>query len=226
VHYEQAVTKVWVTVEGIEGVGKSHLVSKLADRLGGRCAVVAEITEQSGTSMPGRVISALYAAVDPFLRTGHPAAETLALIALKIREHELVRRRPGPGAEIVLEDRGIDTVAVYQALIIAGVRARIEEILPLMRRIYATAAHWRPLPDLTLLVVDDLNACIGRFQARLGRSLPPRDLALIGRANEIYTHLASCEPTRFVIIDRVGRSEPEAVDRMYAACVSRLETNA
>jgi len=220
------VTKVWVTVEGVEGVGKSHLTRKLADRLSGRCAVVAEITDQSGASMPARVITALYAAGDPFLRTGHPVAETLALIALKIREHELVQRMPGQGPAIVLEDRGIDTVAVYQALIIAGVRAPLKEILPLMRRIYATAAHWRPLPDLTLLVIDDLNACIGRFQARLGRSLPQPDLALIERASEIYAYLASREPNRFVIIDRSDGSEFEAVDGMYAACVSRLETDA
>lgn len=217
---------MWVTVEGVEGVGKSHLAGRLAARLNGRCAMVAEITDQAIASMPGRVITALSTGDDPFLRTGHPAVETLALIALKIREYELIRRMPSQVPAIVLEDRGIDTVAVYQAVITAGVGAPSAEILQLMRRIYATAAHWRPLPDLTLLVVDDLNVCIARFQARLGCTLPPLDIALIARASEIYAYLAADQPNRFVIIDRSGEAEADAVDHMYTACISRLETDA
>jgi hypothetical protein len=37
---------------------------------------------------------------DPFLRTGHPAAETLALLVLKSRTWSAIR--PGPGTRLVL----------------------------------------------------------------------------------------------------------------------------
>lgn len=219
---EAAVT-IWVSVEGIEGAGKSYLAAKLAGRLRGRCALLAELTDQAASSMPGRIIGALSTAGDPFLRTGHPLTETLALIALKVREHEAFLRRPGSAPPMVLEDRGIDTVAVYQAIIFAGVAASPDQVAAVMRRIYETAAHWRPLPDATLLLTDDVDACIGRFEARTGRGVPAADRALIARAGELYAGLAVSHPGRFIVIDRAGRSEGEVLERMRAACAALLD---
>lgn len=209
---------MWVSVEGIEGVGKTHLVRQLAARLEGRCVLLDEITDQSGTGLVNDVVSALSSAGDPFLRTGHPAAETLALIALKIREYERAQHLRDAGQDMVLEDRGIDTVAVYQAAIIAGTDATLEISLDLAQLIYATGARWRPLPDLTLLLVDDLDTCIGRFQARTGHILPPGDRALIARASQLYDRIAAQQPYRFAVIDRAGRTEIEVIDHMRAAC--------
>lgn len=214
----------WVSVEGVEGVGKSYLSGKLASRLQGRCALLAELTDQTASSLPGKVIAALSSAGDPFLRTGHPLTETLALIALKVREREAFQRRPGGQPPLMLEDRGIDTVAVYQAIILAGTAASAGQIDAVMQRIYATAAHWRPLPEATLLLTDDVDACIGRFEARIGRAVPPADRALIGRAGDLYASLAASDPDRFTVIDRAGRSEAEVLDRMHAACAALLES--
>ncbi len=169
------------------------------------------------------MIAALSSAGDPFLRTGHPLTETLALIALKVREHEALRRRLGGQPEMVLEDRGIDTVAVYQAIIIAGTSAPPDQIAAVMQQIYATAAHWSPLPHATLLLIDDVDACIGRFQDRIGREVPPADRALIARAGELYLRLAACQPERFTVVDRSGSSEDEVLDRMHAACLSLVD---
>ena len=214
---------VWVSVEGVEGVGKSHLAVQLAARLDGRCALAAEITDQAGSSLPGRMIGVLSSAGDPFLRIGYPLAETLALIALKVREHEIAGRGPGAPPEMVLEDRGIDSVAVYQAIIVAGAGAPLEQMLLVMQRIYATAARWRPLPEMTLLLIDELDACIGRFEARLGRAVPPADRALIARAGELYAYLAASQSGRFAVIDRRQYGEADVVARMHLACLSRLE---
>jgi dTMP kinase len=214
---------MWVSVEGIEGVGKTHLARQLAARLEGRCVLLDEITDQSGAGLVNDVVSALSSAGDPFLRTGHPAAETLALIALKIREYERAQHLRDEGQDVVLEDRGIDTVAVYQAAIIAGTDATLETTLDLAQLIYATAARWRPLPDLTLLLTDDLDTCISRFQARTGHILPPGDRALIARASQLYDRIAAQQPHRFAVIDRAGRTETEVIDHMRAACLSRIE---
>lgn len=214
---------MWVSVEGVEGVGKTHLVRQLAAGLAVRCVLLDEITDQAGAGLVNDVVSALSSAGDPFLRTGHPAAETLALIALKIREYERARHLRDAGPEIVLEDRGIDTVAVYQAVIISGTDATLELTLDLARLIYATAAHWCPLPDLTLLLTDDLDRCIGRFQARTGHILPPGDRALIARAGQLYDRIAARQPHRFAVIDRARRTETEVLGHMRAACLSRIE---
>lgn len=217
------MTSMWVSVEGIEGVGKTHLVRQLAAGLEGRCVLLDEITDQAAAGLVNDVVSALSSAGDPFLRTGHPAVETLALIALKIREYERAQHLRAAGTEVLLEDRGIDTVAVYQAAIIAGTDVTVEATLEIARLIYATAGHWRPLPDLTLLLTDDLDTCIGRFQARTGYMLPPGDRALIARASQLYDRIAAEEPHRFVVIDRAERTETEVIGHMRAACLSRIE---
>lgn len=214
---------MWVSVEGIEGVGKTHLVRQLAAGMADRCVLLDEITDQAGAGLVNDVVGALSSAGDPFLRTGHPAAETLALIALKIREYEQAQRLLDAGPEVVLEDRGIDTVAAYQAVIIAGTNATAEATLEIAQLIYATAAHWRPLPDLTLLLTDDLDTCVGRFQARTGHIVPPGDRALIARASQLYDRIAAQQPRRFVVIDRAGLTEAEVIDHMRAACLSRIE---
>jgi dTMP kinase len=214
---------MWVSVEGIEGVGKTHMAKHLAAGLEGRCVLLDEITDQAGAGLVSDVVSILSSAGDPFLRTGHPHTETLALIALKIREYEQAQRLRDAGSDVLLEDRGIDTVAVYQAVIIAGTDATAEATLEIARLIYATAAHWCPLPDLTLLLVDDLDRCIGRFQARTGHILPPGDRALIVRASQMYDRIAAQQPHRFVVIDRASRTEAEVLGLMRAACLSRIE---
>ncbi|MGH8902239.1 MAG: dTMP kinase [Egibacteraceae bacterium] len=209
----------WITVEGIEGVGKTYLARRLAQRLGQRCVLVEELTDLSGGSLPGRVIAALSSAGDAFLRTGHPLTETFALLALKVREYEHMQL-VGLAAGIVLEDRGVDTVALYQAAILTG-EVSLEQTHALAQRIYAAAARWRPLPDLTILLVDDADACLSRFECRVGSPLSARDRALVGRVEQLYVHQAAREPKRFLTVDRAVRPEDEILDELYEACVSR-----
>ncbi|MGH3922052.1 MAG: dTMP kinase [Pseudonocardiaceae bacterium] len=210
----------WITVEGIEGVGKTYLARRLAQRLGQRCVLVEELTDLAGGNLPGRVIAALSSAGDAFLRTGHPLTETFALLALKVREYEHVQAAPGLDTGIVLEDRGIDTVALDHAAILAG-EASLEQTHALAQRIYAAAARWRPLPDLTILLVDDLDACLDRFERRLGSALSAPDRALVGRVDQLYARQVAREPKRLLPVDRAGRTEGDVLDELYQVCVSR-----
>jgi dTMP kinase len=213
----------WVTLEGIEGVGKTHFAGFLADRLGERCRLLSEVTDQAAETLPGQVITALSRAGDLWLRTGHPSTETLALLALKVSEYESVIGRPGPRAEIVVEDRGVDSVAVYQAAILAGPDAPVDQVHAMMQQIYATAARWRPLPDCTLLLVDDFDVCVARFERRTGYAISAADRALIGRAEELYAIQAAREPRRFRIVNRAGRDEQETLEELCQACLAGEE---
>jgi hypothetical protein len=46
-------------------------------------------------------------------------------------------------------------------------------------QVYRTAAAWRPLPHRTVLLTDELDACLDRFAARTGEPVSPADHALI-----------------------------------------------
>jgi dTMP kinase len=94
-----------VSVEGINGVGKTSAARSAAVMLGTRCLLLDELTDQPGDTLPGQVIAALAARNDPFLRTGHPAAETLALLALQVRKAERLAVRDLAGIDVIIEDR-------------------------------------------------------------------------------------------------------------------------
>ena len=210
------MTARWVTLEGIEGVGKTYLSRLLAGRLGDRCRLLSEVTDVASGTLASQVIAALSRTGDLWLRTGHPVTETLALIALKVAEYERLQARGAGG--IVIEDRGIDSVAVYQALILAGADAPDAELHRVMELVYATAGHWRPPPDLTLLLTDDIAACISRLENRTSRTVSAADHALISRAAGLYARQAVREPARFRVIDLAGRTTEEAVGEVARAC--------
>jgi dTMP kinase len=210
----------WVSVEGIEGVGKSYLTRLLAAQLGDRCLLLSEVTDQQAPCLTSQVITALSKAGDFWLRTGHPATETLALLAVKVHDYERLRARPGPLPEIIIEDRGIDSVALYQAAILTAPGTPPGTVHAAAERIYATARHWRPLPDRTLLLTDDPATCLARLQQRIGRPVSTEDRALIDRAGQMYDAQAAAEPARFRIIDRAGRTTAETVHDMRRACAS------
>ena len=211
----------WVTIEGIEGVGKTHLARLMASRLGERCLVLSEVTDQQAGTLPGQVITALSRTGDLWLRTGHPVTETLALLALKVSEYESVMSRPAMRGEIVVEDRGVDSVALYQAAILAGPHASLDQACAIVQQIYATAARWRPLPDRTLLLVDDFDVCMARFERRTRHAVSAADRALVRRAAELYAFQAARAPRRFRTVNRVGRSGQETLEELCRACTCR-----
>ncbi|MFD8782547.1 thymidylate kinase [Kitasatospora sp. NPDC059599] len=200
---------LWVSVEGVNGVGKTTAVRAVAAALGPRCLHLEELTDQRADSLPGQVIAALAATGDVCLRTGHPVAETLALLALKFRESERLAAAQPDGVELVLEDRGVDSVAVCQAAILHAEHAATPAVA-IAERILTTARRWRPMPDATVLLVGDSEVCTARFAERIGRAVPPDARAVIEHTGRLYRQLAAAEPDRYTLIDVSGCGPEEA----------------
>jgi dTMP kinase len=205
-------TTRWVGIEGPNGAGKTHLTRALAARLGPGCQVLAELTDAEGEHVAAQVINAL-STRGSFLRTGHPLTETFALLALKVREYELVTQM-ATAPPIVLEDRGLDTVALYQAAILLGPDATDADTWSLAQQIHATAAMWRPPPELTLLVLDDITHCLRRYAEREGAPMTEEEQHLLTRVARLYQRLAEHEPDRIRIVHRAGRSEHDILAEM------------
>ena len=198
---------MWISFEGINGVGKTYLLQRAAQIL--PCRLISELTDTAASELPGQIIDAM-SQERTFLRTGHPLTETLALLALKVREYEEAPAYRG----LTLEDRGVDTVAVYQAVILGDSADRHS----VADRIHQAAARFRPLPDRTILLIDDFEACIGRYERRTRTPLACQDRALVARAAEFYGERADRAPGRFVVLDRRGRTEDDVVLRLRRLC--------
>ena len=202
---------LWVSVEGVNGVGKTSAVRAAAAMLGDRCVLLDELTDSGDEGLHGRVMAALTEHGDPFLRNGHPVVETLALLALQVGKPERLAVGDLAGVDLVLEDRGVDSVAVYQAAILCSEHPQTSAE-SVARHILSGVQRWRHFPDATLLLAGDVGECARRFADRIGQPLTPADLRLLERVDTLYRMLAASDPSRFAVLEVAGMSLGETVD--------------
>jgi dTMP kinase len=195
-----------ISVEGLDGAGKTTLVAGLTRALADRGRELLVLREPGGVELSERIRELVK---DPALDV-HPRAEALLYAAARA---QLVAEQLEPLLERgqwVLLDRFVDSSLAYQG---AGRELGIEEIRRL--NAFATGAL---TPDRTLLL--RVDPAVGR--ERIGAREPDR----LERAGEgffaavarSYDELAAAEPGRFAVID-AGRP-PE---RVLADAVAALD---
>jgi dTMP kinase len=209
-----------VSAEGVTGVGKTYLTSRLRDERQGPAADAVVVEEFSRRPAQGELghdlLHALTSAAgqDPFLRGGHPGTETLLLLAIKTYDYEAHCAPALRRGRLVLEGRSLHCIAVYQSLILYpddDQRAYAE-----MLAILDLAAQWWPLPDLTFLITDDVNAAVRRSERRDGITFSPPDRRFHHRAAALFGRLANDAPRTVTVVDRRRLSVGDAVALMRA----------
>ncbi|MGH2915822.1 MAG: dTMP kinase [Solirubrobacteraceae bacterium] len=190
-----------ITIEGIDGAGKSTLAAALADALATR-GTRATLLREPGGVPAAELIRKLVK--DPQATIGD-RAEALLYAAARA---QLVEQALAPllaAGELVLLDRFVDSSLAYQGagreLGIGAVRAINE---------FATGGL---APDRTLLLALDPATARARSRSRCGDA-PADRLERAGeeffeRIASAYERLAGAEPGRFAIID--AARDPGAV---------------
>jgi dTMP kinase len=215
-----------VSVEGISGAGKTYLTTAVLDRLPTSCQPVlvrgfSQRAHFSGRDLGRDLLRALHGAAhgEHFLRGGHPATETMLLLAVKLHDYEARAVPALRRGRLVLEGRSVHSTAVYQSLIMNPESA--EEAHRQAVAILALAEAWRPLPDLTILVVDDVPTALERAEHRDQRRYTAEQRQLHLRAAVLFECLAQADPRRMASIDRRLLGPDQATARM-----AKLITNA
>jgi dTMP kinase len=190
----------FITLEGIEGAGKSSLQQALATALAAQGRVVCATREPGGTPLAEEIRTlALGRRAD-----GVPPATELLLMFAARAAHVVQRIEPALArGEWVLCDRFTDATRAYQGAG-RGISAATIDAL-------AQIAHPGLVPDLTLLL--DLSPQAGLARARQRREAGDRfeDEAqdFFTRVRAGYLELARREPGRFRILD--ATQSPEAL---------------
>jgi dTMP kinase len=199
-----------ITIEGIDGAGKSTLAQALAQALRER-GIQVELLREPGGVVLSEQIRALVK--DPAL-TVSPPAEALLYAAARA---ELVHERVAPllrAGTWVLLDRFVDSSLAYQG---AGRALGVEQVRAV--NLLATAGL---TPDRTLL----LQVAPGTGRARQGtRDDEPDRLEREGepffeRIASAYDALAAAEPARIRSID--AERPPSAVLELALAEIADL----
>jgi dTMP kinase len=216
---------LWVSIEGSNGVGKTTAARAATARLGSRCVLLDELTDAGPGGLEAHVIVALTSGADPFLRTGHPVVETLALLALQVAKAEHLAGLDLSGVEVILEDRGVDSVAAYQAVIMC---ADLPETSPesAARHVLASVCRWRRIPDATILLIGDPEVCARRFADRIGGTLTAAEHRLLEQIDTVYRVLASDDPDRYLLLDVAGMSAPQAATAVTDTVTALMERQA
>src|SRR6266498_1280731 len=182
-----------ITVEGVEGSGKSTHCRLLADWIGSRGREVVLTSEPDGTPL-GAAIRGLFEGAPPT-----PLAQTFLFMAAR-QQHvaQVIRPALGRGA-VVISDRYADATLAYQGF---GGGMDLETIRDLN-----ALATGGVMPDLTLLLDLDPAEGIKRISDRELDAFEKMDLAFHRRGREGSLEIAHAHKSRVVV---VGAAQPKA----------------
>lgn len=198
---------MFITVEGIEGSGKSTQAARLAAALGPETV----LTQEPGGTALGRAIRKLL--LDPAHGALVAEAEVLLFFADRAQHvGELIRPALAAGRTVV-SDRYTDSSVAYQGY---GRGIPLDVIASVAR-----AATGGLVPDVTLLVDVPAREGLARVARRGSRDrMEAEAVAFHERVREGYLGMAAREPGRFVRVDGLGLPD-EVEARIRAALADR-----
>lgn len=201
----------YICIEGIGGSGKSFLFNILKEKYKNDCnrVFVDEIFDEEHYGLDELIFSALYHTKNRFFDMGTPLTETMLLLAKKMYQYESVLKHYLESGKTVIQDRGIDTVAIYQTILILKSNHLSMSSLELVEYIHNFIDDFYPLPDTTFLLYGNLTTCIERAEIRDGVPFTENEKILLETAQQLYLSYAAKHPDRFVIIDITHKTTNE-----------------
>lgn len=183
-----------ITLEGIDGSGKSTVARDLVSRLPElvperRWVLTAEPTKGEA----GRVLKARLKGPDQ----EEPAGRMEELFLFMADHADHLRGTVFPSLRdgaVVISDRYADSTVAYQGVTLRGI------VPDPVRWIQDLLKPWNVVPARTLLFAIDPTLALERIRSREGREKFER-LDFLREVDRNFQHLASEEPDRFVCID-------------------------
>lgn len=201
---------MFITIEGIEGAGKTTLAEALAEKLRDVGHTVVVTAEPGGGPVGDSIRKIL---LDP-ANSIVSRAELLLFEAARAQHVETVIRSALESGATVICDRYIDSSIAYQGAA-RGIGVEMVETL----NDFATGGL---KPDLTILL--DLPASEGlKRQTKVDR-VSAESLVFHEAVRQGFLNAAAREPERFIVID-ASQSFEEVVAHAEKAILSKWRTN-
>ncbi|MCP3679162.1 MAG: dTMP kinase [Gammaproteobacteria bacterium] len=184
-------TKLFITIEGIEGVGKSTAMRHITDYLQQRGQTVVATREPGGTEIAEQIRHIL---LTPHQEPVAANSELLLMFAARAQHIAQVILPALNAGKIVVSDRFTDASFAYQG----GGRGMAMADITMLQQLVQRDLEI----DLTILL--DAPAEIG-LQRATANSQPDRieaeQIAFFQRVRQTYLQRAAAEPQRFHVID-------------------------
>jgi dTMP kinase len=203
-----AIPGRFLTVEGIEGVGKSTQVARLSKGLSERGIAHVVTREPGGTPLAERIREIVLTVRDEALP---PTAELLLMFAARavhLANHVEPNLRAG---RWVICDRFIDATYAYQG---GGRRLSLDHIRQLESMVLGTRR-----PDLTVLLDVPVEQALRRAQQRNAGAAADRfeseRAEFFERVRDAYRARAAAEPGRIAVVDATQSIEAVALQILH-----------
>ena len=190
-----------LSLEGISGTGKTFYREQLEKNLKDKENIIfiKEIFNEAQEGLNKKIFDALYHTEDRFFNMGVPLTETMLLLSRSMYKYESTIRQALESGKTVIEDRSIDTIALYQAILIAQKNGG--NPLEIADKIYSFAGNFRRLPQQTFLLCGNPDLAISRAEKRDGIPYKPDEVKLLKAVDKFYSIYADNHPERFIKID-------------------------
>ena len=195
----------FVTIEGLDGCGKSTQLERLAEALRREGVRLVVTREPGGTATGDKIRSILLSSGTANLS---PFAELALMFASRAQHiHEVIQPALAEG-KVVLCDRFTDSTEAYQG---GGRKLGSDPVLQLHRIL---CGHLQP--DLTILMDSEVAASVERARRRnQAKSTGEADenrfeqesRAFFGRVRNAYLAIARREPQRVVVVNARGTAD-------------------
>lgn len=207
----------FVTLEGLDGCGKTTQLGMLADRLrADGCDVV--VAQEPGGTRIGRSIRSLL--LDSRNEELHPHAELLLYFASRVQNLVEVIRPALDKGRVVVCDRFTDATVAYQGYGRELGADRVRQLDDL--------ACWGTEPDLTVWLDIEPTVALARARERNAEQevdegrMESQALEFFERVRQGYAHVASKHPERVRRVDASG-SPTQVAERVLAVVFPELE---
>lgn len=180
-----------ITIEGIDGCGKSTLIEGLKKQLGELQPI---FTREPGSTWIGdQVRRGVAEEIDPI-------AEALLFTADHAAHLREIVRPALEKNKLVISDRYSDSRYAYQPITLAGVLPDAGAWIRCIQN------DWTIVPDRTYLLTIPIEEALKRLREKEKREHFERESVLVQVQAE-YLKIASQEPGRFVVIDAMQEKE-------------------
>ena len=198
-------TGLFITLEGIDGCGKSTQAALLAEKIEAAGREVVRLREPGGTRISEKVREIL---LDP---ENAEMADECELLLYEASRAQLVRQVVVPALErgaVVLCDRFYDSTFAYQA----GGRSLDDALVERCNELGCCGVH----PDRTVVLDLDVERALARATADGTDRLEAEGVAFQQRVRDAYLRLAEAEPARVRLVDADGGVD-EVAERIFSA---------
>lgn len=201
---------LFLTFEGIDGVGKTTQVNLLAQWIREEYSREVVTTFEPGDTALGRAIRTLLLNPEHTAAAVSPRAEALLYAADRAQHvHDVIAPALNRGA-VVISDRYIDSSLSYQA---GGRELSSEQILAMSQ--LATGNLWPSRTYLLDMSVEESHRRVALIRGEQPDRLEAEKESFHQRTREAFLSLAAAHPERFRVIDAsqtIGQIHNELCD--------------